>query len=79
MSNDSESKMEIELDENENDDEIKYISDENLNKSTPSTPNCEKKSNGKSNHSAEKLDKNLKLQVKIENAKKRQEEKVQLY
>lgn len=66
--------MEIEI--NKKDEEVILISEINLTKSTPSTPICEKKSNGKTNDSAEKLDKNLKLQVKIENAKKRQEEKV---
>lgn len=57
-------------------------SNSNEYKSMPSTPNVDKKTNlslNKSNFkSAEKLDKNLKLQIKLETAKKRQEEKVRI-
>lgn len=78
MSNEVESNMEIEADQNSGDDEIQLVDSQEANmiKSTPSTPSCDQKLNSFLTNSAEKLDKNLKLQIKLENAKKRQEEKV---
>ncbi|CAF0817101.1 unnamed protein product [Brachionus calyciflorus] len=76
----------MEVDENSekkvNDDieciDVESSLSENQRKSAPNTPNCDKRTSllNKSNlNSAEKLDKNLRLQIKLENAKKREEEK----
>ena len=86
MSNEMETQMEVEENEETKTEEVAkdecvVIDDDESNpKSSPTTPSCDKKRRStlnKSNlDSSEKMDKNLKLQIKLENAKKRQEEKV---
>ncbi|RMZ98226.1 Chromatin assembly factor 1 subunit A [Brachionus plicatilis] len=74
MSNEAEQNMEVAIDKNEIEDEVLFV-DLIESKSTPTTPTSDRKFQGKSSNSDEKLNKNSKLQTKQENAKKRQEEK----